>query len=863
MDLSRRIGLLVIAFATVFTGQSVLTATSAFAVEPVIAVEFSSVSVANRGVVSAAPASVAGANMIHVCGVTSGGGLKCWGDGDGHALGDGTANDHPIAFPVIASGVAQVESARTFTCARMTDATVKCWGDGSQSHNALPTPVKLNSTETPLIGVAEISVGSVHACAVIVANGGVKCWGNNVVHQIGDGTATGDNATDVRTYPTSVLDPDDPAHLAPLTGVADISSAGGNTCARKSSGAVVCWGDNSAGQLGNGSTSVQNFPVHVSGIASGALQISTGRQHSCAVLALGELRCWGENTQAQLGNSATDGENVPSPVQILANGVKQVSAGSIHTCAVMVDSGRAKCWGANLDYYRSVFSQPHVYFPIGQLGNGLLDGNYADTPVDVVLPGGSPLVGVSQISAGYDETCAVLTGGVKCWGDNEHGQLGNNRVTNSASPVDVLEAPTAMAVPPQQMFAPTVSAGNGQVSAAFSAPADNGHSIAGYVLTASPGGTIATGTTSPIVMNGLTNGVTYTFTITASNSGGTSPLSTASAPVTPIAPVVLGSSPLFMPLAKPDRLLDNRNGPVGSSATVTVNNPHDGALLTVTVVDQVSDGFVTVWPCDTTMPNTSNVNYRVGPAIPNTVNITPAADGTVCVFSSTPIHVIIDQTGSWSKVSGFAGQVPDRLLDTRNLGPQTTTGVASGFDPSKAALVNVTVVDASDPGFVTVGPCSSGLPETSNLNFVGGETRAAAAIVKPDANGQVCVFSSVRAHLLLDRMGTLPLARVDTSHARRIIDTRNLGGLIAPGSTTLVTAGSSALFMNVTVVDAPADGYLTVYGNKAATRPDTSNVNYSAGNASSNTALVPVNNAVVVYASTGWKAIIDIQAEIT
>ena len=318
-----------------------------------------------------------------------------------------------------------------------------------------------------------------------------------------------------------------------------------------------------------------------------------------------------------------------------------------------------------------------------------------------------------------------------------------------------------------------------------------------------------------------------------------------------------------MPLAKPDRLLDNRNGPVGTSATVTVNNPQDGALLTVTVVDQASDGFVTVWPCDTTMPNTSNVNYRVGPAIPNTVNITPAADGKVCVFSSTPIHVIIDQTGSWSKVSGFEGQVPDRLLDTRSLGPQTTKGVASGFDPSKAALVNVTVVDASDPGFVTVWPCSSGMPETSNLNFVGGETRAAAAIVKPDADGHVCVFSSVRAHLLLDRMGTLPVARVDTSHAGRIIDTRNIAGLLPAGSTALITAGSSAVFLNVTVVDAPADGYLTVYGDKAATRPDTSNVNYSAGNASSNTALVPGNNAIVVYASTGWKAIIDIQAQIT
>ena len=327
--------------------------------------------------------------------------------------------------------------------------------------------------------------------------------------------------------------------------------------------------------------------------------------------------------------------------------------------------------------------------------------------------------------------------------------------------------------------------------------------------------------------------------------------------------MVLGSSPLFVPLAKPDRLLDNRNGPVGTSATVTVNNPQDGALLTVTVVDQASDGFVTVWPCDTTMPNTSNVNYRVGPAIPNTVNITPAADGKVCVFSSTPIHVIIDQTGSWSKVSGFEGQVPDRLLDTRNLGPQTTKGLASGFDPSKAALVNVTVVDASDPGFVTVWPCSSGMPETSNLNFVGGETRAAAAIVKPDANGQICVFSSVRAHLLLDRMGTLPVARVDTSHAGRIIDTRNIAGLLPAGSTALITAGSSAVFLNVTVVDAPADGYLTVYGDKAATRPDTSNVNYSAGNASSNTALVPGNNAIVVYASTGWKAIIDIQAQIT
>jgi alpha-tubulin suppressor-like RCC1 family protein len=180
-------------------------------------------------------------------------------------------------------------------------------------------------------------------------------------------------------------------------------------------GGAKCWGSNTSGQLGDGTTTNRTTPVDVSGLTSNVAAVGAGGGHTCALMTTaGGLRCWGYNGYGQLGDGA-GGNQRTTPVDVsgLTSGVAAVAAGDYHTCAVMTPGGGLKCWGAN--YY-------------GQLGDGT-SGNQRATPVDV-----SGLTsGVAAVAGGVAYTCAVTTaGGLKCWGVNAYGQLGdggNQRTT--------------------------------------------------------------------------------------------------------------------------------------------------------------------------------------------------------------------------------------------------------------------------------------------------------------------------------------------------------------------------------------------------------------------------------------------------
>jgi hypothetical protein len=254
-----------------------------------------------------------------------------------------------------------------------------------------------------VLEAVQVSAGGRHTCAVTPA-GAVKCWGRNAEGQLGDGTSVN------RSVPTQVV--------GLTSGAASVSVGGNFTCAVTTAGALLCWGHNNFGQLGDGTTTQRNIPVAVSGLGSGVASASAGMHHTCAVTAAGALRCWGLNSNGELGDGTTAQRHTPVTVSGLGSGVAGVSAGAGHTCA-RTSAGAAWCWGQNAD---------------GQLG----DGTTAARSIPVAVSGLGQ--GVTSVSASGWHACAMTTAGdLRCWGRNGHGQLGDGTITNRSTPVSVVD----------------------------------------------------------------------------------------------------------------------------------------------------------------------------------------------------------------------------------------------------------------------------------------------------------------------------------------------------------------------------------------------------------------------------------------
>ncbi len=322
-----------------------------------------------------------------------------------------------FASPVDTAAASAIAAGGKHTCTINGTGTVLCWGrnnagqlgDGGTTDRF--TPDGISSLPSSITAIA---TGDQHTCAR-TSTGGLLCWGNDGYGQLGDDAGPFDQSAPVAVSGLS-------------SGVAGFSAGESHTCALTNAGAVLCWGDDGAGQLGDGGTNTRKHtPVAVSGLASGITAIAAGANHTCALTNAGGVLCWGNDLDGQLGDGGTNtNQSTPVAVSGLGSGVTAIAGGRAHTCA-LTDAGAALCWGNNSD---------------GQLGD---NGVNADQPTPVAVSGLSS--GIAAIAAGGTHSCAVTSAGAAlCWGDDYDGQLGDSSdTTDQSAPVAVSGLATGVA----------------------------------------------------------------------------------------------------------------------------------------------------------------------------------------------------------------------------------------------------------------------------------------------------------------------------------------------------------------------------------------------------------------------------------
>ena len=357
----------------------------------------------------------------HTCGVTPDSVAYCWGNNSSGQLGNGSMTSSSTPMRVLGGVRFGVVSAGGNHSCGSIDGAMVCWGDnsfgqlgdGTLTNSAVPVKV-LGGLQ-----FQAISAGDRHTCGVTI-NTAVYCWGDNSFGQLGNGTMT-----------RSAV----PVAVGGLN--TQVSAGSNHTCSdfalsTIAKGQVSCWGDNSSGQLGDGTTNTASVPV-TSSIANSVAGVSAGARYTCALYYSGDAFCWGDNSSGQLGNGKLTSSATPVAV---AGGIRfdaaGLRAGTSHVCGGNF-ARMVYCWGNNSS---------------GQLG----DGTTVNRAQPVAVLGG--LINKNDresLSAGGAHTCMAtestpaLNGGAGgpayCWGDNRFGQLGNGTTTNSPIPVLVAHPP--------------------------------------------------------------------------------------------------------------------------------------------------------------------------------------------------------------------------------------------------------------------------------------------------------------------------------------------------------------------------------------------------------------------------------------
>ncbi len=377
---------------------------------------------------------------------TSNGGMGGTTTSGGGGVGGGTGGGGTGGMPTVAGSVA---AGHEHSCAALSDGSARCWGDGeaSQLGNGASVDSLVPVSVSNFNNFTQVVAAAGHSCGL--EGGSAYCWGGNTNGVLGDNNPG---------TPSNV-----PVQVLMLSNIVELSASAFHSCARLMDGKVHCWGKGQQGQLGNGAAVDSPVPVAVTGLPAPAVSIAAGNDHSCAVLNNGDAYCWGYDTYGELGDGTTGGfSTTPTKVVMLSNAisivaragvscavvqgalaycwgrnnrgqlgvgnkidspnpqlvsgltnVKQMALGYSHSCALH-NNGQVSCWGANEN---------------GNVGVGSVSGEYT-TPQTSIQDN------VAQIDLGSYHSCAYLYDGkVRCWGGNAQGQLGNNATMKSGVPV--------------------------------------------------------------------------------------------------------------------------------------------------------------------------------------------------------------------------------------------------------------------------------------------------------------------------------------------------------------------------------------------------------------------------------------------
>lgn len=330
----------------------------------------------------------------YACALERGGRVRCWGKTPSSKQRSQRQNDRSTIEHIPSlSDATSVDTGSAHACATRATGTVYCWGDDRYGQSrGLGALTAGPSDAKPLRGgaaITAVATGDRHSCA-LRADGRVQCWGDDEFGQLGRASAGSSRP--------------DQSLVQGLGSVVELSAGAFHNCARRRDGAVVCWGDNTWGQLGIGSSSSQlsqpvRRPTAVAGLR-GARSISAGRDHSCAQLSTGKVWCWGANKDQQLGSSTlADIWTTPVPARGVRN-LSRPASGLGSTCALQ--GSQAYCWG--------------------KVGAGLIGPN---SPAHAGTPQRAPVDNALQVATGADFACALLRSGeVSCWGADRGGRLG-------------------------------------------------------------------------------------------------------------------------------------------------------------------------------------------------------------------------------------------------------------------------------------------------------------------------------------------------------------------------------------------------------------------------------------------------------